>query len=252
MMADLSIWPAYTPWLPVLIFLARIVDVSIGTVRLICVTRGRKVSAVVLGFFEVLIWILAISTTFSHLDQWINVLAFAGGFAAGNAVGMQIEKKLAMGTQIVQLISRGSAHAVAERLRFADLIVTTMTGGGRDGPVAICLIVVSRKRVPSVVAMAREIDPEVFITVEDAVDGSMGRVATMYPGKAPFRRLPRFSMVNFPGMFRRAGVLARGYATDAAQAEEQFAQASETVTSSGTPSRESLTTIQSQQANMNG
>jgi len=176
-----------SPWLPILIFLARVTDVSIGTVRLICVTRGRRKLAVMLGFFEVLIWMLAISGTFAHLDRWINVLAYAAGFAAGNAVGMWIEKALAMGTQIVQLISRGGAHAVAERLRFADMPVTTMTGHGRDGPVAICLAIVPRRSTSKVVDMARQIDPEVLVTVEDAVDTSLERVTTECPSKTPFK-----------------------------------------------------------------
>lgn len=175
----------YPVILPVLIFCTRIMDVSIGTLRLICVTRGRRGLAVVLGFFEVLLWIFAMSSVFAHLDSWINILAFAAGFATGNAVGMAIEKKMAMGTQIVSLISRGSAHAVAERLRFADMVVTTLSGSGRFGPVSICLAIVPRRRTQEVLRMAREIDPEVVITIEDAVDSSIAPTPIQYPGKVP-------------------------------------------------------------------
>jgi len=74
---------------------------------------------------------------------------------------------LAMGMQVVTFLSRGAAHAVAERLRYADAIVTTFEGGGRDGPVAVCMAVVQRKKAPALIRMAAEIDPSVLVTVED-------------------------------------------------------------------------------------
>jgi len=205
MQPHLSILPEYSHWLPVMIFCARIVDVSIGTLRLICITRSRKVMAVILGFFEILVWILAISSVFTYLDRWINIVAYAGGFATGNAVGMQIEKMLAMGTQMVQLISRGGAHAVAERLRFAGLTVTTICGHGRDGPVSICLAVVPRKMVPTVIAMAQEIDPDVFVTIEDAVATHPAQAAAVRPSRTFLLPPLRSSFTLFPSMFRRPG-----------------------------------------------
>ena len=203
MMIEPGILPEHSVWLPVLIFFARVVDVSIGTVRLICVTRGRRALAVILGFFEVMIWILAISSVFAHLDRWVNILAFAGGFAAGNAVGMWIEKALAMGTQIVRLISRGNAHAVAERLRFEDLAVTTLSGNGRDGLVSVCMAIVPRKITAAVVGMARQIDPDVLVTVEDAVESTVGRASTQYPGKMPFRIMPGLGYLGLGAMLRQ-------------------------------------------------
>jgi uncharacterized protein YebE (UPF0316 family) len=180
--------------MPMLIFCARILDVSIGTVRLICVTRGRKRVAVVLGFFEVLIWTFAISSMFSHLNRWPNIFAYAAGFATGNAVGMWLEKRLAMGVQIVQLISRGAAHAVAARLRFADYCVTGLSGQGRDGPVAICLAIVPRRSAAAVIRMAREIDPGVIATVEDASEFTLGSGVGQLPGKLPWLPLGRRRM----------------------------------------------------------
>ncbi len=182
----LNILPDDSLWLPLFIFAARVTDVSIGTIRIIAVTRGQRKLAVVLAFFEVLIWVSALTTVFSHLDNWLNVLGFAAGFATGNAVGMAIERKLAMGQQIVTFLSRSRFHAVAERLRFSDLEVTTVDGNGRSGPVSMCVAVIPRKHTPAVIAMAREIDPEVQITVEDVRESTLWQPSVAMPGKTPF------------------------------------------------------------------
>ena len=170
---------------PVLIFLARVTDVSMGTVRLICVTRGHRLVAIVLGFFELLIWVFAVSSVFAHLDRWINIVAFAGGFAAGNALGMSIEARLALGVQTLSFISRGRANAVAERLRYAGLPVTTLLGSGRDGPVVLCMAVVPRRQTPTTIKMAKEIDPDVVVTVEDVRQTTAVHTGTYGPGKIP-------------------------------------------------------------------
>lgn len=167
MIATVSFLAEHSQWLPLVVFCARVVDVSIGTFRVISVTRGHRFLATFLGFFEVTIWILAASQVFVHLDQWVNVLAWAGGFAMGNMIGMWIEQRVALGTQTVMFISRGQAHAVAERLRYAGLLVTTLSGSGRDGPVAMGIAVVPRKLTQVTMSMAKEIDPDVVITVQD-------------------------------------------------------------------------------------
>ena len=89
----------YFTWvvIPVLIFLARILDVSIGTLRLIYVSRGYKTLAPVLGFFEVLIWLAAIRQIMQHVDNPACFLAYALGFASGNYIGMWISEKLSIG-----------------------------------------------------------------------------------------------------------------------------------------------------------
>jgi uncharacterized protein YebE (UPF0316 family) len=180
--------------LPLLIFLARVGDVSIGTIRLICVTRDHRVSAVCLGALEVLIWVFAISSVFQNLSEWWNIVAYCTGFATGNALGMWIEGRLAFGTQAMFLISRGGANAVAERLRFADLRVTTLNGSGRDGPVAVCLAFVPRRRTPEVIRMAREIDPGVLIAVEDLRHSSLPHTTAYTPGKIALFPLRGFGL----------------------------------------------------------
>jgi len=153
--------------LPFFIFFARIGDVTLGTVRTICVLRGRRWTAMGLGFFEILIWITAVSSVFAHLDQWVNAVAYAAGFAAGNGVGMWVEGKLAFGIQMLSFTSQGKAQAVAERLRFAGLRVTALSGDGNVGSVALCATIVPRKRAEQVIRMARSVDPDVLVTVAD-------------------------------------------------------------------------------------
>jgi uncharacterized protein YebE (UPF0316 family) len=172
-------------WMPVIIFASRICDVSLGTLRVICVMRGQKLMAVVLGFFETLIWIFAVSGVFAHLHQVSNIVAYAAGFAAGNAVGMWIEAHLALGTQAISFVSRGTANAVAEGLRLADYFVTALSGCGKDGPVSICHAVVPRRHVPAAMRVARGVDPDVVITVEDIRECSSMAVRPYIAGKLP-------------------------------------------------------------------
>jgi uncharacterized protein YebE (UPF0316 family) len=174
---DLVHWlDAHPLMLPLFIFCARITDVSIGTLRTICIVRGFKYLAPVLGFFEVAIWITAVSGVFNHLNNWCNIAAYAGGFATGNAVGMWIEQKLAIGMQAIRLISCSRSAAVAAGLRLAGYGVTEIKGHGLNGEVSICFAVVPRKESDQVVRVAEGIDPGVFCTVEDVCSAN----ATVY------------------------------------------------------------------------
>jgi len=184
--------------LPVVIFCARVTDVSLGTLCMICTVRGYRLLPAVVSFVEILIWVCAVSSVLTHLDNPANVVAYAGGFAAGRALGMSVEGKLALGTQSLTFISRGGAQAVAERLRFADHCVTTLTGTGRDGPVAICHATLRRRPAPKAIRMGRGIDPDVVVTVED-VRATAGGCMTPYgAGKTrlPWRWLRRRYIVG--------------------------------------------------------
>jgi uncharacterized protein YebE (UPF0316 family) len=153
--------------LPFVIFALRIGDVSLDTMRMICVVRGLRLLAVVLGFFAVLIWVVAISSVMKCLDNPLNVLAYAAGYATGNWVGMWLENRLALGQQIVRLISDDLDGELADHLRAAGFAVTELEGHGRDAPVKICFIAARRREVPVVLQHAVEVDPDVFVTVED-------------------------------------------------------------------------------------
>jgi uncharacterized protein YebE (UPF0316 family) len=138
-----------------------------------------------LSFAEVTIWLLAVTSVLTHLDQWINIVAYAGGYATGSAVGMWIESRLALGTQLVTFVSRGTAQAVAERLRFADHSVTTLAGRNHDGPVSICHTILPRKQTAAAIRMARDVDPDVIAMAEDVRTMTLGHVTSCGPGKMP-------------------------------------------------------------------
>jgi uncharacterized protein YebE (UPF0316 family) len=177
-------------WLPLAIFVARVTDVSLGTVRLICITRGQRTAAMWLGFLETCIWVFAISSVFAHLDRLENILAYAGGFAAGNGMGMWLEARLGMGAQTLSFISRGAEHAVAQGLQQTGFCVTALSGTGRDGPVSVCLAVLPRKHVPAAIRASREIDPDVVVTVEDVRESTAAGLRRLGAGKVPLLSLP--------------------------------------------------------------
>lgn len=154
-------------WITLFIFVARSTDVTIGTVRHLCVIRGRRKTAGMLGFIEASIWVLATGSVFSHLGNWMNVIAFAGGFACGNMLGMWIEEQLAIGVRTVRLISREDSQAIVQRLRQASFKVTTVEGRGAFGPVEIALVIVARKSVEAVIHIARQVDPQVVVAVDE-------------------------------------------------------------------------------------
>jgi uncharacterized protein YebE (UPF0316 family) len=154
--------------LAIAIFLARILDVSLGTLRTIIVFRGYRLLAGAIGFVEVLIWVLAAGQVLRDLSAWYLVLAFAGGFATGNVVGMWIESKLAMGLELVRAISTDPEIRLASRLRDRGHGVLELNGHGDDGaPVEVLFVVERRRRVPGLVDFVRGTDPAAICTVSD-------------------------------------------------------------------------------------
>lgn len=154
--------------LPILIFLARVADVTLGTLRIIFVSRGKRKIVPLLGFFEVLIWIVAIGQLVQNLGSATSYLGYAAGFAAGNYVGMLIEDRLAIGTLIVRAIIPIGGDIVMMNLRDAGFGVTTVDGQGANGPVKLVYAVVKRKHIREVMDIIHTVYPKAFITVEDA------------------------------------------------------------------------------------
>lgn len=153
--------------MPLLIFFARIMDVSIGTVRLIFVARGMRVLAPVLGFFEILIWIVAIGQIMENLNAWYYYIAYAGGFASGTWVGIWIEDKLAIGMVSIRVITRSKADELEAALRENNFAVTTIMGEGSKGPAHIIYLLVDRRLLGSVVRSIKRYNPRAFYVVED-------------------------------------------------------------------------------------
>ncbi|MBD3290225.1 DUF2179 domain-containing protein [candidate division KSB1 bacterium] len=153
--------------IPVLIFLARVTDVSIGTLRIILISRGNKIIAPLLGFVEVTIWLIAITQVMKNLNHPISYLAYGAGFAFGNYVGMWLEGKIAMGYQSIRVITNNPLEALPMVLRDEGYAVTTVKGRGAKGSVNVIFTVVSRKNVNHVLDIAQMIEPMAFVTVED-------------------------------------------------------------------------------------
>lgn len=155
-------------WLAVAIFLARVIDVSLGTVRTILVIRGHRIYAALIGFVEVLIWIVAVAQVMRNLDSWYLAVAYAAGFAVGNVVGMWLENMLALGQELVRAISENRDVDLADELRRAGFSVLEMDGHDDDRkPVEVLLIVEKRRRIPRLLAAIRTADPEALCTVTD-------------------------------------------------------------------------------------
>jgi len=154
-------------WLPVLIFIARICDVSLGTVRIIFVSRGMRLRAALLGFVEILIWILIIAHLIQHLDNWFNFVAYAGGFAVGTYLGVTIENKLKVGTVLIRVITNMDPGDLVKRLREAGFMITRVEGRGGEGPVEIIFMVVRRKRWEEAVQIIESFDINAFYSIED-------------------------------------------------------------------------------------
>jgi uncharacterized protein YebE (UPF0316 family) len=178
-------------WLALAIFLARIVDVSMGTFRTIMVIRGYRALATAIGFVEVLIWIVAISSVITNLDAWYLIVAYAGGYASGNYIGMLLESRVAIGSELVRAISWRSDGHLAEALRSAgwDAVAVPGLGPGREA-VEIVLVVEPRRRIGQLLAAIREIDPEAVYTTSDirsVHEGGRGQREKMFRAGWPRR-----------------------------------------------------------------
>ena len=157
------------------IFCLRLIDVSMGTVRILMALRGRRLIAALIGFFEVAIFLVAIGQVITNIDNWWNIVAYAGGFATGTIVGITIEKKLAIGLAEVSIISMGMGMKIAEALRDDGYGATEFLGAGHANIVDMVRTVVRRKEVPSVIAMTNSIDDKAFVTVQEMQSAYRGR-----------------------------------------------------------------------------
>jgi uncharacterized protein YebE (UPF0316 family) len=152
--------------MPLLIFSARVLDVSINTVRIMMVMAGKRNIAPVLGFFEAFIWLLAIGQIIQNIDSLLSYIAYAGGFAAGTYVGMRIEERIAVGNVILRVITREPANLLIDKMKAAGIRFTSLEGLGSRGPVSILFMVITRQELPKRVRQIREFYPSAFYSVE--------------------------------------------------------------------------------------
>jgi len=160
--------------LPVGIFFAEMIVVTLGTMRIIFIARDRRYLAPILGFFEVTTWLFAITQVMQNLTSVGCFFAFASGFAAGNFLGMLIEQKLAIGNVIVRIITHHDAGDLVQELRAANFGYTCMDGQGATGPVRIVMTVVKRKQLDDVLRIIEACQPRVFYSVDELREASQG------------------------------------------------------------------------------
>jgi len=149
------------------IFSLRIVDVSLGTIRTILVVQGRLAASVLIGFVEVLLWVLAVSQVIANIKESpFLAVAFAAGFATGNAVGILLERRLAIGSCVLRIISNGQGERVAAALRNAGRRVTTFDGWDNGEQRKLLYTTCPRREAKHLIEMAKVIDPGVFYMVD--------------------------------------------------------------------------------------
>lgn len=167
--------------LGVLILLARIFDVGVGTMRTINIVHGRTTTAFFLGFFEISLWLFVISTVLGRImQQPILGIFYALGFSLGNVVGIKLEKKLAMGNIILRVISHNHTGEMAKRVRESGYAVTEFRGEGFSGPVVELFIVCRRRDMEQIISIVKKLEPEAFYITEHA-----GNVSKLYRPLTP-------------------------------------------------------------------
>lgn len=153
--------------LPILIFFARVCDVSLGTIRIIFISKGIKYLAPLIGFFEILIWLLAISQIMQNLSNVYYYVFYASGFAIGNFVGILIEEKISIGTVGVRIITRKEAPDLMDALKQAKYGITAVDAEGSKGDVKILFTVVNRQNIQEVIKIVKKFNPKAFYSIED-------------------------------------------------------------------------------------
>ena len=160
----------YFTWiiLPILIFCSRILDVSLGTLRIIFVSRGKKAVAPFLGFFEVFIWLVVITNIMAHANNLVCYVAYAAGFAAGNFVGILLEEKLALGMLSVRIFaSDDRVKILTQKLSDKGFGVTLVKGCGKLADTNILHCIIRRKEFDNIVSLIHDVDRSLFYYAEE-------------------------------------------------------------------------------------
>ena len=172
--------------LPLLIFFARICDVSINTVRIIYMLGGRRLTSTMLGFFEAFIWLMAIRQIFAHLDNWLCYIAYPAGFASGIFVGMIIEEKIAYGKVVVRIITRKDTSEFFDYLNTQKIRYTKLEAFGPDGEESVTFSVLDRERLDDLLLHLKKTLPTAFYTVEGVKAARESGTLPEPAGRLPF------------------------------------------------------------------
>ena len=149
------------------VFAMRVIDMSLDTLRLLFVMRGRKLLAGSIGVIQATVFILAVSTVLKGPLDPLTVAGYALGFGAGVIIGMLVEQRLALGHAMLRVYSPGSGAAIAEALRAANFAVTEFTAHGRDGAITVINSAIARRDIARAQDIVKQIDPGAFITVDE-------------------------------------------------------------------------------------
>ena len=153
--------------LPILIVLARMTDVALGTLRIIFISRGFKLWATLISFFEIIIWLLAITQIMKNLNNIYYYMAYAGGFSLGTFLGMITESRLAMGRALIRVIISDTNSKVIEKLKATGCGLTYFPAHGAINPVKVLFTLVNRKDIPCILGILKENCPEAVYSIED-------------------------------------------------------------------------------------
>ncbi|HUH79378.1 MAG TPA: DUF2179 domain-containing protein [Methanoregula sp.] len=168
-MADTSLSPVIFVYLvlPFLIFCARICDVTLGTIRVIFISKGIKYIAPCIGFFEVIIWLLAIGQVMNNLTNFVAYVAYGAGFASGTFIGMLIEERISIGLASVRIITKDDPVALVQYLRSHNYGVTSIDGEGGTGRVKMVFTIIKRQDLSHVISIIKQFYPSAFYSVEE-------------------------------------------------------------------------------------
>jgi len=160
--------------MPLLIFLARMCDVTLGTLRNVFISKGLRHVVPVLGFFEVLIWLISIRQIMQHLDNVMCYVSFAGGFSMGTYVGLKIESRLALGVQVIRIITNQESGELIQALQKENIGITVINGQGAKGPVKIIFTIAHRKDIEIIRELINMHNPQAFYSIEDVRAANQG------------------------------------------------------------------------------
>lgn len=160
--------------LPILIFCARVCDMSLDTIRVIFMSKGIKYLPAIIGFFEVIIWLAAIGQVMNNLTNVVCYIAYGAGFATGTIVGMAIEEKLSLGLTSVRIITKEDPYELAQFLRSHNYGVTSIDGEGGTGKVKMVFTIIKRQDLAHVVGIIKRYHPNAFYSIEEVKSVSEG------------------------------------------------------------------------------
>lgn len=164
----------------------RMADVSLGTLRIAMLVRGRRGLAGILSFFESLVWLLAAAQVLTNLDSPIQFVAYAGGYALGTMLGVSIERWLAIGDTLLRIVAPVHSERSADALREAGFVVTELNAKGRDGDVRVSLTVIPRRRLKEAMAIVADANPDAFVTFETTTPIRAAKLPPLRFGGSPF------------------------------------------------------------------